>query len=101
MIVRQRRVIVCKPSTEKNMRPGWRLPPRSLRRGGRGAGHPQLDKILFLRSGPPVRRGRVNPRPATVMWQRPLIAKNAMNGAQLLKAPDGCSWWMSGPPAYI
>jgi hypothetical protein len=46
MIVRQRRVILCKPSTKENMRPGWRLPPRSLRRGGRGAGHPQLDKFF-------------------------------------------------------
>jgi len=38
----------------------------------------------------------LHPLPATILSQRPLIAKNAMNGAQLLRLS---AILMSGPPA--
>ncbi len=68
--------------------------PRFLRHGGQG--------ILRLRSGRapsvwffgasrprrPARWASLRPRSATILTQRPLIAKNAMNGAQLLRPCD-------------
>jgi hypothetical protein len=41
----------------------------------------------------------LHPRPPTIVAQRPLIAKNAMNGAQILKNQNHSSGAMTGPPA--
>jgi hypothetical protein len=45
--------------------------------------------------------GMVRSYPDPILTRRRLIAKNAMNGAQLLRVPDGSSGLMSGPLAYI